>query len=93
MLLKIFGGTDIIFGGIILLGDSLNFSPKIILLFGFILIAKSSMDFLKNLASWIDFIAALILLISIITDIPMIIRIIVGIGLIQKGFFSFVGRE
>tara|TARA_B100001964_G_C14237342_1_gene603137 strand:- start:1951 stop:2325 length:375 start_codon:yes stop_codon:yes gene_type:complete len=90
MLLKVLGIFDIVAGLILILDKSLVFSDQILITFGIILLAKSSLGLLKNLASWIDFLAGVILLLSIIINIPIAINFILGVLIIQKGIFSLL---
>ncbi|MBU2562301.1 MAG: hypothetical protein KKF68_01420 [Nanoarchaeota archaeon] len=90
MLIWILGSIDVIAGIILIFGGLSFFSVKILMIFGAILLAKSSLGLLKNFASWIDFLTGLLFLISIILDVPAIISIIFGLLIIQKGIFSFL---
>ena len=91
MLLKIFGGIDLISGLIlILLGTGTIFSKTILIFLGVLLLLKSSFGLLKDFASWIDFIGGLIFLISNMFKVPGLIAIIVGLFVVQKGIFSLL---
>jgi len=90
MLVKIFGGFDLIIGVILIFNLFEKINPKIIAGIGLLLLIKSSLGILKDFASWIDLSAGGILIISIFLSIPEIISIILGILMVQKGIFSFV---
>ncbi len=90
MLVKVFGGFDIVAGLILIFLNTLNPTRTILLVLGIILLIKSSIGFLKDFASWVDFLAGIVFLMSIIINIPIFIGIILGILLIQKGVFSFL---
>ena len=58
----------------------------------FILIAKSSLGMLMDFASWIDFLGGVFLLLLILFNIPTFMLVAMGILIIQKAFFSFLGE-
>lgn len=91
MLVKILGGIDI-FSGLILIfsGAGVFAGQKILIFFGFLLLIKSLVGFLKDFASWIDLISGLVLISLLIFPWPGFILIILGILVAQKGLFSFV---
>lgn len=88
MLIKILGIFDFVVGLILIFGMGL--SNKMYLVFGIILLIKSSLGLLKDFASWIDFSVGLMFFLSIIVSIPSWICIILGLLIIQKGVFSFL---
>ena len=90
MLVKILGVIDLIAGVILIFGGSLNFSSQVFLIFGVVLLVKSSLGLLKDFASWIDFLCGIIFLISVIISVPEIISLVFGLLIIQKGLFSFL---
>lgn len=90
MLVKIFGGIDIIIGLVILFERVLNFSNSVLLFFGIVLIIKAGFGLFKNFASWIDLFCALVIFFSMVFLVPIWINVIAGILLIQKGGVSFI---
>jgi len=90
MLFKIFGLIDILAGLILMLSSLFTFSFLIYLIFGILLLAKSSLGLLKDFASWFDFIAGIISLILTITNLPTILLTIPGFLVFQKGIFCFL---
>jgi len=89
MLIKVLGLIDLIVGGILIFGMEI-IPNSILIIFGIILLAKSSLGLLKDFASWIDFLGGTILLLSTIISIPFIFSAIIGLLIIQKGMFSFL---
>jgi hypothetical protein len=90
MFIKILGVFDLITGGILIFGQEFHISKLIFLVFGFVLLLKSSLGLLKDFASWIDFLAGICLLTLIIIQIPVIICAVIGLLIIQKSIFSFL---
>ena len=90
MLVKILGIIDLISGLILIFGESLNISNQVFIIFGVVLLVKSSLGLLKDFASWIDFLCGIIFLISAIISVPEIISLVFGLLIIQKGLFSFL---
>jgi len=97
MLVKILGAADVLIGAVlILLGVGTLIPKTILIVFAMILLFKSGMGYISDVAdvaSWIDFIGFLIVLISLIvisSGIVSIASIIVGILILQKGIFSFI---
>ena len=90
MLVKILGAIDVIAGLILIFGPGINFPSSIVIIFGIVLLAKSSLGLLKDFASWIDFLAGLTFLLSVIISVPVIISVIIGLLILQKGVFSFL---
>ncbi|MAG10942.1 hypothetical protein CMI44_01365 [Candidatus Pacearchaeota archaeon] len=93
MLVKILGVIDAIVSIIFLLAIlGFSLSPSIYIIFGVILLAKSSLGMLKDFASWIDFLGGIFLLLLITINIPKFMLIAMGIMIIQKAFFSFISE-
>ena len=90
MLVKALGVIDLIAGLILTFVTSINFPSHFLIVFGIILLVKSSLGFLKDFASWVDFLAGIIFLASIIISVPIVISLIFGLLLLQKGIFSFL---
>ncbi|MBI4116600.1 hypothetical protein HY449_02555 [Candidatus Pacearchaeota archaeon] len=90
MLVKIFGGFDLIIGVMLVFLSSFNPSAGTLIFFGVISMTKSSFGMLRDFASWIDFLAGIILGLAILVNIPSVIGIILGILVFQKGIFSFL---
>jgi hypothetical protein len=90
MLVKALGAIDLIAGIILIFATSINLPNQVLIIFGVVLLAKSSLGFLKDFASWVDFLCAGIFLVSIIISVPAIISLIFGLLLLQKGIFSFL---
>lgn len=88
MLVVILGLLDIIFGATIFFINSI--SNQIAMIFGILLLIKSSLGFLTDFASWVDFLAGLIFITTFFVDIFHTISFIFGILLVQKGTFSFL---
>jgi hypothetical protein len=90
MLIKILGTIDF-FASMIFLFTIINisFPNSIYILFGIILLVKSSLGMLQDFASWIDFLGGLFFLFSLIINIPKFMFLAMGILIIQKAFFSF----
>ena len=89
MLVKILGGIDVLLGIFLVFLNNFNFSKTALIIFGIVLLLKSSLGLLKNFASWIDFLAGIVFLLSILVSIPGFICVILGLLLLQKGGFSF----
>jgi len=93
MLVKILGAVDVIASIIFLLTIlGVSFSTSIYLIFGIILLAKSSLGMLMDFASWVDFLGGIFLLLLIVMNIPTFMLIAMGILIVQKAFFSFMGE-
>ena len=90
MLVKILGAMDVLIGLILIFNSQLNLPVNILIICGFILIAKSFLGMLKDFASWIDLISGAIFLILAIFSVPTIITLIMGVLILQKGIFSFL---
>ncbi|MDO8623512.1 MAG: hypothetical protein Q7R52_04660 [archaeon] len=90
MLLKILGIIDILSGFmLLLLGFGLNISKIVLIIFGILLLIKSSLGFFKEIGSWIDLLSGIALIIGIFLDIGWI-NFIFSILMFQKGIFSFL---
>ena len=90
MLVKALGTIDVIAGLILIFGTGINFPIQILVIFGIVLLAKSSLGLFKDFASWVDFLAGLTFLLSAIISVPVIISVIIGLLILQKGVFSFL---
>jgi len=90
MLLKILGGIDILAALILIFKLNYLFPTFILIIFGIIILIKSSLGFLKDLPSWIDLLCGITILISLIVVIPLIISIVLGVAILQKGITSFL---
>jgi hypothetical protein len=90
MLIKILGITDILIGTILIFGTGIDFPLNFLIFFAIIMITKSSLGFWKDFGSWLDLIIGFVFLLWIIIQIPLFIGIILGILVIQKGFFSLL---
>ena len=90
MLVKILGTIDIISGLIfILLSFWLNIPKLILIIFGVLLLIKSSFGFFKDIGSWIDILSGIALIISIFFSLGWI-NFIFAILMFQKGIFSLL---
>jgi hypothetical protein len=90
MLVKILGIIDLFAGIFLILG--IFFRPlSLLLILGIMLLLKSTLGMLKDFASWIDLLAGFTLLMLITLDIPKLILLSLGVLLIQKATFSFIG--
>jgi len=90
MVVKIFGGIDLIIGLILIFGAGVVLPSQMMVFFGMVLIGKSLLGFFQDFASWIDFFMGIVILISSIFHLPAILSVIFGILLLQKGAFSFL---
>ncbi len=90
MMIKILGGIDVIAALILFFGIGTDLSTKILLIFAVLLISKSFLGFLKDFASWIDFLSGILFFSLIFISLPSWISIILGLLLLQKGFFSLL---
>ena len=90
MLIKLFGVLDIIIGAILIFGTGLDLPFKLLIFLAIIMISKSSLGFWKDFGSWVDLIIGFVFLLMIVISIPKFIGIILGILILQKGFFSFI---
>jgi len=90
MLMKILGAVDLIVGLFFIFASNFNVGSSILIFFGIILLAKSSLGMLQDFASWTDFLSGVSLLLMIVFPIPSFILFILGLLLLQKGFFSIV---
>ena len=90
MLIKIFGILDIIIGAILIFGTGSNLPFKFLIFLAIVMMAKSSLGFWQDFGSWVDLTIGFVFLLMIIVSIPRFIGIILGILIIQKGFFSFL---
>ena len=88
--MKILGVLDIIVGAILIFGTGLDLPLKFLIFLAIIMMAKSSLGFWQDFGSWVDLITGFIFLLMIVISIPKFIGIILGILMIQKGFFSFL---
>ena len=90
MLVKILGVIDLISGILLFFGAGMKISNFILIIFGIILIIKSSLGMWQDFASWIDLLGGVIFLVMVVISLPWIIILIIGILLLQKGVFSFL---
>jgi len=90
MLLKALGTIDFIAGLILIFMANTSLSHSILIFFGTVLLIKSGIGLLEDVGSWIDVLAGIIFILLIFFPISWIICLIIGILLIQKGFFSFL---
>jgi len=90
MLIKLFGVLDIIIGAILIFGTGLDLPLKFLIFLAIVMISKSSLGFWQDFGSWVDLIIGFVFLLMIIISIPKFIGIILGILVVQKGFFSFL---
>jgi len=89
MLVKILGGIDLLFGGILIFGLFTSFPAWGLFVCGGILFSKSCFGMLKDFPSWIDFLGGLLFILSTVISFPEIVYLLGGISIIQKGIFSF----
>ena len=90
MLIKLLGVLDIIIGAILIFGTGLDIPIKLLIFLAIVMITKSSLGFWQDFGSWVDLICGFAFLLMIVVSIPKFIGIILGILIIQKGFFSFI---
>jgi hypothetical protein len=89
MIIKLLGILDFIAGLILLTSLEKKLPLWVCLFFTGFLISKSLIGFLKTFASWLDLISALTFLLLIFLPLPIFLKVIIGILILQKGFFSF----
>ena len=90
MLVKIFGGIDVLSGLMLILTMMAEIPFYVLVLFGIALLAKSSMGSLKDFGSWIDFLTGIVLILCVFVHIPIFVKVIFGILIVQKGVASFL---
>ena len=90
MLVKALGIIDVFAGLILIFGMGINFSSQMLIIFGIVLLAKSSLGLFKDFASWVDSLAGLTFILSAMISVPVIVSIIIGLLILQKGVFSFL---
>ena len=91
MIVKFFGGIDLIAGLLLIFWGSNNkLDIGIIIFLAIVLFLKSLIGFLENFGSWIDFLLSIFIFLSFILSLPEIIFILLGLLISQKGIFSFM---
>ena len=90
MFIKILGIIDFSLGLILIFGMNLKIPIILLSLFGGILIIKAMLGLLRDFASWIDFLSGIVFCLTSLFLFPPLIYAILGILLLQKGFFSFI---
>jgi len=92
MIVKIFGGLDLITAILFWISATFNFLPSgLIMILALYLIAKGAAFLIsKDIASVLDIIAGVIIFISLSFQFPTIVVTLVTIYLLQKGVFSLL---
>ncbi len=90
MLVKLLGLVDCIGGLILIFISGVSVPILFFIFFGIIFLIKAGIGLLKDFASWIDFFVGVTFLLFFLFPVPWIICLIVGVLVLQKGFFSFL---